>query len=67
VSGGLRYDGPSAESNRNIGLPRFPGSLLIEDGLLTAPQLYLIGFPVPSGTTGPNVLPSGYDPQCDPG
>jgi hypothetical protein len=48
VSGGPRYDGPSAESNRNIGLPRFPVSLLIEDGPLTGP-LYLIVLPVPVG------------------
>jgi hypothetical protein len=35
-------------------------------GLLSAPPIYLIGFPGPAGTTGPLSLPSGYVPQCDP-
>jgi hypothetical protein len=34
-------------------------------GLLSAPPLYLIGYPTPQ-TAGPLVLPSGYSPQCDP-
>ena len=33
-------------------------------GLLSAPPLYLLGFPA-SGTT-PITLPSGYRPQCNP-
>lgn len=34
-------------------------------GLLNAPPIYLLGFPV-SGTTTPIKLPSGYQPQCNP-
>jgi hypothetical protein len=33
-------------------------------GLLSAPPLYVLGFPA-SGTT-PITLPSGYQPQCNP-
>jgi hypothetical protein len=37
-------------------------------GLLDAPPIYVLGFSlaVPSGTTGPITLPSGYRPQCNP-
>jgi hypothetical protein len=31
--------------------------------LAEANTFYIIGFPVPSGTTGPITLPSGYQPQ----
>lgn len=34
-------------------------------GLLSAPPLYLIGYPT-SQASGPLVLPSGNQPQCDP-
>lgn len=34
-------------------------------GLLSAPPLYLIGYPT-AQSSGPLVLPSGYQPQCDP-
>ena len=34
-------------------------------GLLSAPPLYLIGYPTDQ-TSGSLVLPSGYQPQCDP-
>lgn len=34
-------------------------------GQLSAPPLYLIGYPT-GQTTGPLALPSGYGPQCDP-
>jgi hypothetical protein len=33
-------------------------------GLLTAPPLYLLGFP--AAGTEPITLPSGYQPQCNP-
>ncbi len=36
------------------------------EGLLSAPPLYLIGYPVSSSQTGPLVLASGFSPQCDP-
>lgn len=36
------------------------------EGLLSAPPLYLIGYPVSSSQTGPLVLSSGFSPQCDP-
>ncbi len=35
------------------------------EGLLSAPPLYLIGYPT-SQQTGPLVLSSGFAPQCDP-
>lgn len=35
-------------------------------GMLKAPPIYILGYPVPPGTTGPITLPSGYEPQCDP-
>jgi hypothetical protein len=35
-------------------------------GLLSAPPIYVIGFPVAPGTTGSVTLPSGYRPQCNP-
>jgi hypothetical protein len=34
-------------------------------GLLTAPPIYVLGFPTDQSTGNP-VLPSGYTPQCDP-
>jgi hypothetical protein len=35
-------------------------------GLLAAPPMFVMGYPVPAGTSGPITLPSGYQPQCDP-
>ncbi|HLI44951.1 MAG TPA: hypothetical protein VKU92_10855 [Acidimicrobiales bacterium] len=35
-------------------------------GQLNSPPIYILGFPVPPGTSGPITLPSGYQPQCDP-
>jgi hypothetical protein len=35
-------------------------------GLLSAPPIYTIGFPVAPGTNGSITLPSGYRPQCNP-
>jgi hypothetical protein len=34
-------------------------------GLLSAPPIYVIGYPTDQ-TSGPLILPSGYQPQCDP-
>lgn len=36
-----------------------------DPGLLSAPPIYVIGYPT-SQTSGPLVLPSGFEPQCDP-
>ena len=35
-------------------------------GVLKAPPIYIMGYPVPPGTTGLITLPSGYRPQCNP-
>lgn len=35
-------------------------------GILAAPPIYILGYPVKPGTTGPVTLPSGYRPQCNP-
>jgi hypothetical protein len=35
-------------------------------GVLKAPPIYILGYPVAAGTTGPITLPSGYEPQCNP-
>lgn len=35
-------------------------------GVLKAPPIYILGYPVPPGTSGPITLPSGYQPQCNP-
>lgn len=35
-------------------------------GILSAPPIYILGFPTPAGTSGPITLPSGYRPQCNP-
>lgn len=35
-------------------------------GQLNSPPIYILGYPVAPGTSGPITLPSGYQPQCDP-
>ena len=35
-------------------------------GVLKAPPIYILGYPIAPGTTGPVTLPSGYEPQCNP-
>ncbi len=35
-------------------------------GVLNAPPIYVMRYPVAPGTTGPITLPSGYEPQCNP-
>lgn len=35
-------------------------------GVLKAPPIYILTYPVAPGTTGPITLPSGYQPQCNP-
>jgi hypothetical protein len=35
-------------------------------GVLKAPPIYIMGYPVAPGTTGPITLANGYQPQCNP-
>lgn len=35
-------------------------------GVLKAPPIYILSYPVAPGTSGPLTLPSGYQPQCNP-
>jgi hypothetical protein len=51
--------GHTAEINTNAAVILDPGAGLLD----RASPIYIIGFPVAPGTTGPITLPSGYQPQ----